>query len=103
MWYSPGGKIRSSARSLPAGSTSFSTSRTSRRPSSSNVNIARALRNLAAHPEAKQVFDIPAQAIITLERLLTGLIEVGRAPAIAQGDLAEALYCKTSPLHPLLC
>ncbi len=67
------------------------------------ANLARALRALAAHPEAKQVFNIPAQAIITLERLLAGLIDVGKTPDIAQSDLAEALYCKTSPLHPFLC
>jgi hypothetical protein len=46
--------------------------------------------------------DVHATIIITLERLLAGLIDVGRAYMIEQEDLAEALYCKTSPLYSLL-
>ncbi len=66
------------------------------------ANLARALRAVSSQPEARAVFDIPAKATITLERLLASLIDVGRTPIIPQADLAEALYCKTSPLHAVL-
>ncbi|NMC05577.1 MAG: hypothetical protein GYA24_10205 [Candidatus Lokiarchaeota archaeon] len=45
---------------------------------------------------------IPAGAIIALERLLENLIAIGPEPDLFHDEIAEALYCKTSPLHQRL-
>ena len=45
---------------------------------------------------------IPVRAIVTLERLLENLIAIGPRPDLMHDELAEALYCKMSPLYPLL-
>jgi hypothetical protein len=65
-------------------------------------NLVLALRALAAHPEAKPVYSIPILATIALERLLENLILVGPRPDLAHDEIAEALYCKSSPLHQRL-
>ena len=66
------------------------------------ANIAHALRTLGEESNLARVLGIPATAVITLEHLLESLIAVGATPDIMHAELAEALYCKTSPLYAKL-
>jgi len=57
------------------------------------ANLARALRSRP---------DVPVRAIITLERLVTNLVEVGPDRGIAHEDVVEAIYCAASPHYATL-
>ncbi len=66
------------------------------------VNLVGTLRALAKHPEARTVFDISVETIITIERLLENLVAVGSTPDITHAEVAEALYCRSSDLFTKL-
>ena len=60
------------------------------------AEVASLAKTLRARP------DVPVRAIITLERLVANLVEVGPGHGIAHEDVVEAIYCAASPHYATL-